>query len=298
MKTNRFERRAIMKPFEYLEPRTVGEATQLLSNYGKKARILAGGIDLIPKMRKDLINAEYIVNIQRIPGLDYVKPQGKQGLRFGAMTRLYSVETSEVIQRHYPILYDAVHQITSVQAKCMGTAVGNLCVATPASDLATALMALGAELRIVGVKGKRTEPIEEFYLNYHRTSLKRGEMVTEVFLPNPAAGMKSAFLNLVRTHADIAKVSVAVAILVQDGICREAKIVIGAVAPTVFRAAKAEALLKGQKINHPIIHKVAEAAAGETRPITDLRSTAEYRKEMANVLVRRALEKALGEARI
>lgn len=287
-----------MKPFEYFEPRTVAEATQLLSNYGKKARILAGGIDLIPKMRKGGIKAEYIVNIQRIPGLEYIKAKGKQGLRFGAMTKLYSMETSEAVQSHYPILYDAIHQITSVQAKHMGTAVGNLCVATPASDVATALIAFGAEVRIAGVKGQRTEPIEKFYLDHHRTSLQRGEMVTEVFLPNPASGMNSAFLNLVRTHADIAKVSVAVALIVRDGICREARIVIGAVAPTVFRAAKAEALLKGQKITHPLISEAAETAAGETRPITDLRSTAEYRKEMAKVLVRRALEKALEKIKI
>jgi carbon-monoxide dehydrogenase medium subunit len=287
-----------MKSFEYFEPKTVAETTQLLSNYGKKARILAGGVDLIPRMRKDVIKAEYIVSIQRISGLDYIKTQGKQGLRFGAMTKLYSVETSEAVQSTYPILYDAIHQITSVQAKHMGTAVGNLCVATPASDVATALIAFGAELRIAGAKGQRKEPIEKFYRDHHRTSLQRDEMVTEVFLPTPPRGMNSAFLNLVRTHADIAKVSVAVAIIVRDGICREARIVIGAVAPTVFRAAKAEALLKGQRITHPIISKAAETAAGETRPVTDLRSTAEYRKEMAKVLVGRALGKALREAKI
>jgi carbon-monoxide dehydrogenase medium subunit len=285
-----------MKPFEYFEPGTVTEATQLLSNYGEKARILAGGIDLIPKLRKGGIKAEYVVNIQRIPGLEYIKAQGKQGLRFGAMTKLHSMETSGAIQSHYPILYDAIHQISSVQAKYMGTVIGNLCVGTPASDVATALFALGAELKIAGVAGERTEPIEKFYLDHHRTSLQQGEMVTEVSLPNPASGMTSAFLNLVRTHADIAKVSVAVTVIVQDGVCREARIVMGAVAPTVFRAAKAEALLKDQKITLPLMSKAAETAAGETRPISDLRSTAEYRKETAKVLVRRALEKALQKA--
>ena len=286
-----------MKPFEYFEPRTVTEATRLLSNYGKKAQILAGGIDLIPRIRKGDIKPEYLVNIQKVTGLDYIKPDGKKGIKFGAMTKLRSLETSKIIQKHYPILYEAIHQITSVQAKTMGTAVGNLCVGTPASDVATALLALGAELRIAGAKGKRTEPFQKFYLDHHRTSLQRGEMVAEVFLPTPSPGMRSAFLNLVRTHADIAKVSVAVAMMVQDGTCREAKIAVGAVAPTVFRAAKAEALLKGQKMTHPVINKAAEIAAGETRPITDLRSTAEYRKEMARVLVRRALEKAVEKAK-
>lgn len=286
-----------MKPFEYFEPKTVKEATQLLSNYGKKARILAGGIDLIPRMRKGDVKPEYLINIQKVTGLEYIKPDGKKGIKFGAMAKLHSLETSKIIQKHYPILYEAIHQITSVQAKTMGTAVGNLCVGTPASDVATALLALGAELRIAGAKGKRTESFQKFYLDHHRTSLKRGEMVTEVFLPNPSPGMGSAFFNLVRTHADIAKVSVAVAMIVQDGICREARIAIGAVAPTVFRAAEAEALLKGQKMSHPVISKAAETAAAETQPITDLRSTAKYRKDMAKVLVRRALEKAVEKAR-
>ncbi len=116
-------------------------------------------------------------------------------------------------------------------------------------------------------------------------------------MPNPASGMRSAFLNLCRTHADVAKVNVAVAMVVRDGICQEARIVIGAVAPTVLRATRAEALLKGQKITLPLIGKVAETAAAETRPITDLRSMAEYRKEMAKVLVRRALEKAVEKAK-
>jgi len=286
-----------MKPFGYFEPRTIGEATKLLSDYGGKARILAGGIDLIPRMRKGEIDAGYVVNIQNIPGLEHIEPNEKGEITFGAMARLRSIEASETIQNKYPILYEAIHQITSVQAKYMGTAVGNLCVATPASDVVTALFALGAQLKIREAKGERTEPIEKFYVDYRVTCLKRGEMVTEVVLPDPPPGTGTAFLNLVRTHADIAKISVAAAVMVQNGICREARIAIGAAAPTVFRAVKAEALLTGQKITAELMNKASETASGETRPITDLRSTGEYRREMAKVLVRRALEKALERAK-
>jgi len=285
-----------MKPFEYFEPRTVGEATEILSNYGEKAQILSGGVDLIPRMQKSDIQAEYVVNIQKISGLEYIEPDEKEGITFGAMSRLRSIEVSKTIQNKYPILYEAIHQITSVQAKYMGTAVGNLCVATPASDVATSLFALGAQLKITGLKGERIEPIEKFYVDYRLTSLKRGEMVTEVVLPNPLPGTGTAFFNLVRTHADIAKISAAAAILVQNGICREVRIAIGAAAPTVFRAVKAETLFTGQKITPEVMNEAAETAAGETKPITDLRSTARYRKEMARVLVRRALEKALERA--
>jgi aerobic carbon-monoxide dehydrogenase medium subunit len=286
-----------MKPFEYFEPRSVGEATGILSDYGEKAQILSGGVDLIPRMQKGDIQAEYVVNIQRIPGLEYIGPDEKQGITFGAMSRLRSIEVFKTIQNKYPILYEAIHQITSVQAKYMGTAVGNLCVATPASDVATSLFALGAQLKITGLRGERIEPIEKFYVDYRLTSLKRGEMVTGVVLPHPPPGTGTAFFNLVRTHADIAKISAAVAVLVQNGICREVRIAIGAAAPTVFRAAKAEKLLTGQKITAEVMNEAAETAAGETNPMTDLRSTAGYRKEMARVLVRRALEKALERAK-
>jgi len=286
-----------MKPFEYFEPRTVGEATEILSDYGEKAQILSGGVDLIPRMQKGDIQAEYVVNIQKIPGLEYIGPDEKQGITFGAMSRLRSIEVFKTIQNKYPILYEAIHQITSVQAKHMGTAVGNLCVATPASDVATSLFALGAQLKITGLKGERIEPIEKFYVDYRLTSLKRGEMVTGVVLPNPPPGTGTAFFNLVRTHADIAKISAAAAIWVQNGLCREVRIAIGAAAPTVFRAVKAEKLLTGQKITPEVMNEAAETAAGETNPMTDLRSTAGYRKEMARVLVRRALEKALERAK-
>jgi carbon-monoxide dehydrogenase medium subunit len=286
-----------LKPFDYFEPTTVKEAIKLLSTHGEKAQVLAGGIDLIPRMRKGAIKADYLINIQNIPELEYIKNGGTKGLKFGAMARLHSLETSKEIQKNYPILYEAIHQITSVQTKYMGTAVGNICVGTPASDVATVLLALDAELTIAGDKGERAEPMPKFYVDYLRTSLKQGELVTGVSLPNPAKSTGTAFLNLVRTHADIAKISVAVAIIVENDVCKDARIALGSVAPTVFRATKAEAVLKGQKVGSQSIAKAAETAAGETKPITDLRSTAEYRKEMARVLVTRALEKALERAR-
>jgi len=285
-----------LKPFDYYEAATVKEAVELLSLHGEKAQVLAGGIDLIPRMREEKIKTDFIVNIQNILELDYIDNSASNGFRFGAMVKLHTLEISKAIQQTYPILYEAIHQIASMQTKYMGTAVGNVCVATPASDVVTALFALNAELMIAGAGGERTEPISKFYIDYGRTSLKLGEIVIGVFLPAPANGTGTAFFNLVRTHADIAKISVAAALLVESDVCTEARIAIGAAAPTVFRATKAEAILKKQKINSEIINKAAETAAEETRPINDLRSTADYRKEMAQVLVRRALEKALERA--
>jgi carbon-monoxide dehydrogenase medium subunit len=150
---------------------------------------------------------------------------------------------------------------------------------------------------IAGPHSPRTEPIEKFYVGYLKTSLRDGEMVTGVYLPSPVAGSGTGFFNLLRTKGDSAKVSVAVAITMKNGICQEAKISLGAVAPTVFRAAKAEAVLKGQKLSADLISKAADAAVEETQPITDVRSTAEYRKATTGVLVARALEKAVQRAK-
>jgi CO/xanthine dehydrogenase FAD-binding subunit len=286
----------VLKPFDYFEPESIKEASQLLSTYGEKARVLAGGIDLIPRMRRGKAEADYLVHIRKIPGMERIEADRSGGLTFGAMASLIAIETFNAVREKYPALYGAIHQISSVQAKYMGTAVGNICVATPASDVATALMALGAELTIAGMDGERKEPIETFYPDYGRTSLRTGELVTAIHLPAPPAGNGAAFMNLVRTHSDIAKISAAVTVSIQAGVCREVRIAVGAAAPTVFRATKAEAVLKGRKPDAAAIHEAAEAAAGETRPITDLRSTAEYRKEMTGVLVRRSLEKALEAA--
>ncbi len=284
----------VLKPFDYFEPATLQEATQLLFKYGDKVQILAGGVDLLPRMRRGAIKADYLVNIQKIPGLDEITVERSGGVRFTAMTTLHALELSGHIRENYPAFYKAIHQITSYQAKCMGTAIGNICVATPASDVATALMALDAELTIAGTGSQRNELIEKFFVDYQCTSLQRGEMVTAVSLPAAKANTGTAFLNLVRTHADIAKVSVAVSVMNNDGVCSNTRIAIGAAAPTVFRARSAESILDNQKANAQLIEKAAEAAAGQTRAITDVRSTAEYRKEVTRILVMRALHQALG----
>lgn len=287
-----------LEPFDYFEPGNIPEASEILSARGEKAWILAGGIDLIPRIRKGTLEADYVINIQKIPGLESIEFIREKGLTFGAMARLYSLEKSRIVQDEFPMLYEAIHQIASTQAKFMGTAVGNLCVGTPASDLAPALLALNAELTIAKADGERKEPLSNFYLDYYRTTLERGELVTDLFLPRPTVGTGTAFMNLVRTHADIAKVSVAASLSVENGVCLESRIAIGAAAPTVFRATRAEALLKDRKINADAISEAAEAAAEQTKPITDLRSTARYRKEMARLLVGRALERAFERAKV
>ena len=272
------------------------EAVSLLHQHGTSAQILAGGIDLLPRMRVGSTRADHVISIQNIPELCYINTDTETGLEFGAMVTLHTLERLAEIRQAYPILHEAIHQITSVQSKCMGTAVGNICVATPASDVATVLMALNAELIILGVNGPRRECIANFYTGYRRTTLDRGEFVIGVSVPMAEGGQGDAFINLVRTHADIAKVTVAVALVIRDGVCINARIALGAVGPLVIRAYAAEEAFVGRKLNDKLISIVAAIAAEHTSPITDFRSTDVYRREMVRVLVDRALKNAIARS--
>jgi len=287
----------VLKPFELFEPRTVEETLRLLSMYGAKAKVMAGGVDLVMKMRLRQLLPEYVVSVQGIPGLDYVEGDGERGLRIGALATLREIELSSVVQREYGVLYEGIKSIHTLQVKIMGTAVGNLCVATPASDVATPLFVLGAKLKIAGTTPEKVVPIEDFYIAVGKTVLEPNEIVTEIVVPSTPAGAGGAFLKLGKTKVDIPKVNVAVMVAVTDNTCREAKIALGSVAPTVIRATKAEEALAGGKLEDKIIARAAEAAAEEAKPITDVRSTAEYRKEIVRVLVKDAIEKAVERAK-
>ena len=161
-----------LRPFELLEPETIKEAVMMLDKYGAQARVLAGGIDLIQKMRRwQIKQPKYLVSILRIPGLNHIRGGNGRGLRIGPMTTLRAVELSPVVKEGWPLLYEAAHQIASVQVKTMGTVIGNLCVATPASDIAPALYVLGAKLVITGSDAKKTVPIEDFFIPVCRNIL-------------------------------------------------------------------------------------------------------------------------------
>lgn len=284
----------VLLPFEYFEPATLKEVVAKVD--GQKARVLAGGVDLVLKMRRRQILPEKVVSLQKVPGLDYVKADGR-GLQFGAMATLRQIERSQAVREKWPLLFEAISRIVSVQAKAMGTAIGNLCVGTPASDVAPALCAMGARLGITGAGGEREIPIEEFFLGVGETALKPHEIVTAVLVPNVPAGSGVAFMKLSKTADDIAKVNAAVMVTLSGGKCLDAKIALGSVAPTPLRAIKAEKALKSQGVNQETIAAAAAAAAEAACPISDIRSTAQYRTEMVRVLVKDALEKAAARAR-
>jgi len=287
-----------MRPYELLEPSTVDEAVKLLKKYQNKARVLAGGLDLVSKMRRWQINPEYLVSIRNIQELNCIKSQNGSGIEIGAMASLRDVELSPEVKNSWPVLHKTIHQIASIQVKTMGTLVGNLCVATPASDIAPVLFVLGAELRIISSSGQRTIPVEKFFIPVCQHILEPHELVTGVFVPEQTDGTGCTFMKLAHTAACIAKINVAVSINKTGNSCQNVKIALGAVAPCVIRATQAEAVLEGSNLDENVIARASNKAAEEATPIGDLRSTAEYRREMAEVLVRRAINQALADTKV
>ena len=298
----------VLLPFEFSEPVTVAEAVSLVD--GDRARALAGGVDLVLKLRLRQIVPERVVSLQKVRGLDHVRVDADAGgkaaaaggraeagaLHIGALATLRQVETAPAVRQRWPLLAEAIGSIVSVQTKAMGTVAGNLCVGTPASDVAPALYALGARMRIAGRDGEREIPIEQFFLDAGKTAVGPHEIVTEIVVPAPAAGSAGAFLKLSMTSEDIAKVNAAVMLTLAGGVCARAAISVGSAAPTPVRAAAAEKALTGRAIGAQAITEAADAAAEAVCPISDVRSTARYRKEMVRVLVRDALEKAAARA--
>jgi len=277
--------------FDYLEAKTIDQAISLLGQYDGRAKIIAGGTDLLLKIRNKAIKPEYVIDIGSIPGLDYIKYDDKQGLAIGALTTIRSLETSRDLQRRYPVLCFAASQLGSVAIRNMGTIGGNLCNAAPSAEMAPALIGLSARAMIVGPGGERVVPLEDFFTGPGITVLGKGELLTEIQVPVPEPNAKGVyFKHSSRGSIDLAIVGVAVVATLDGTTCQDIKILLGAVGPTPIRAWKAEKVLRGKKVDDALIKQSAAAAAEETCCISDVRASAEYRQEMAEVFTRRVLK--------
>ncbi len=293
---NRFNTHIIPVEFEYYEPKTLREALELLAKWGRDAKVLAGGTDLLVQMKIRKVEPKCLINIKRIPGLDFIK-EGDESLRIGAATKLRKIGKSEVVRRRFPALYEAVREMASVQIKNMATIGGNLCNASPAADTAPPLMVYGAKLKLVSLEGERIVPIEEFFTGPGETVLKPGELLAEILIPYQPESTGSSFIKVSRTSMDLAKVNVAVRLTLSGETMSRVRIALGAVAPTPMRAREAERHLEGKPPSESDFKRAGEIAAGEIKPITDLRSTAWYRREVTKVIVADALTRALSRAK-
>jgi len=284
--------------FEYAEPTTIEEAVSILTKYDGRARVIAGGTDLVVQMRQKAVKPERLVDITNIPGLDYIDYDMNQGLRIGALTSIRSLEKSPILREKYPVISQAASQLGSVAVRNQGTLGGNLCNAAPSAETAPALIGILARAKLVGSDGERVIPLEDFFVGPGKTVLKTGELLTEIQVPLLSPNTKGIYLkHAIRGTIDLAIVGVAVIIRLEpdDKLCTDAKIVLGAVAPTPIRAKKAEELMTGKRIDDSLIDGCAKVASGEARPISDVRASTWYRTEMLKVFTRQALKKLTGE---
>lgn len=286
-----------MRFFEYCEPCSLDEAFALLGSGGGRASLMAGGTDLIVQMKEHIRQPDRVINIKKIPGMDEFSYDERHGLRLGALVTTREVETSPVAQRYYASLCRAATDFASIQVRNRATVVGNVCRASPSADTLPPLIADDATLVVHGPRGRRTTTVEAFCIGPGKTTLGADEIVTQIAIPAPAPRTGKVYIKHGRrAQMELATVGVAVSITLEGGRCSSVGIVLAAVAPTPLRARVAEALLRGKTLTSAAIAAAARAASEESRPIADVRASAEYRREMVAVLTRRAIEQAIEEA--
>lgn len=282
--------------FEYLAPKTVEEACSLLQEHRGKAKVMAGGTDLLPKMKQRRIVPQYLIGLRGIPDLDDIVYSEAEGLRIGALATHQYIVDSPVINEKFGLLATACHKVGTPQIRNMGTIGGNICNAGPSQDAITPLLALDAKLKLVGLQGERIIPLEDFLTGPFETVLDEAELLTEVQVPTPPPRSAGCYQWLTKiTTGDETLVGVAALVVLDsgDGVLSDIRIALCSVAPTPIRARRAEEVLRGKRIEGGLVEEAAQVAAAETMP----RSRADYRRKMTTVLVKRAINEVLQKIR-
>lgn len=284
----------VLPQFEYLAPTTLEEASKLLLEHGDRAKAMAGATDLVPPMRDKAFTVDYLVDLKKIPGLSYLEYDEEEGLKIGALTTLREIENSPIVKEKNPALAYSAKVVASTQIRAKGTLVGNICNASPSCDNGPNTLCQNAKILVYGPNGERTIMAEDFFVGVKKTSLQPGEIVTGVVFPPLAENESAAYIkHAVRKAMDLAIIGVAVKIKVEDGICKDARIALGAVATTPIRAPKAEEALIGTALTEEDIVNASVEAMNACNPISDIRASKEYRKDMIRVFTKRAIKQAM-----
>ena len=279
--------------FVHLMPADLKDACALLAQFPGEAKALAGGTDMLVKMKQRRMVPRYLVNLKKIPGLDYVRPEPGGGLAIGPLASIEALRSSLDVRNSYRVLHDAVSRMGTMEIRNCGTLAGNLCNASPAAETVPALLLLGASVRVVSKDSDWSLPVEGFILGPGKTLLESGQLVAEIRLPEPPADSFGAYDKFSLRRMDLAVVGAGVLLTMSGGVCREAKIVLSSVAPAALRARNAEAMLAGKALEDRLIDKAARCAAEEVRPQADLFGTVEQKRNMAAALTARVLRQAL-----
>jgi len=283
--------------FDYQEPTTLKKAFGLMEKHGDDARVIAGGTSLIIMMRQRLLMPKVVISLARIPKLNSITFNAKDGLRIGAGALHRDIEISPVVKKHYPLLHETFRKVAQPRIRNMGTIGGNLAAGDPLTDPGASLIALDAEVTLASSKGRRTLRLDEFFIDYYQTALAPGELLMEIHVPPPVRPGWSHIKFTPRSIEDFATVGVAVTLKAGNGTCEDVRIGLNSVASTIVRARKAEDILRGKPIDDVTLKETGEAASTECDPTDDNRGSAEYKLELVKVLVRRAVLEAYQRTR-
>jgi carbon-monoxide dehydrogenase medium subunit len=288
-----------MTPFEFHAPERLDQAFELLDRYGDEARVIAGGTALVILMRQRLVQPSALISLGRMPGLRGVQVENGS-IRIGALTTQREAEVAPLVREHVPVLADTLRHVATIRIRNVATLGGNLAHADPNQDPPATLIALNAAVELANASGKRVVPLEEFFTDYYETVLERGEIVESIVIPTLPPRTYAVFEKfLPRTADDYATVAVAVTVTLDESgeQCQEVRIVLGSAGPTPIRARQAEAMLREQALADDAIRAVAEQVKSEVDPVSDIRGSAEYKRDMAAVWVRRCLAHVRARAR-
>jgi CO/xanthine dehydrogenase FAD-binding subunit len=280
--------------FEYVRPRTLQEASEFMLAHAGTARLFMGGTDLFIRMRDGFVSPKYVVDVKHCDGLAEIHYDDEQGLTVGAAVNMNRMCVFPAVRERYPLLCEAAHTVASYQLRTRATMAGNVCNASPAADTVPSLLVLEAIVHVFGPHGRRTVPITGFFLGPGKTVLQPGEIVTAIQIPPPPAGYAAKYIKLGRNAiGDLAIVGVAALGFPGQSSGHTFRIGLASVAPTPLRARAAEAILAAGPLNDATIERAAEAAMSESKPISDVRGSREYRLAMVRALTRRAVNHVL-----
>lgn len=278
--------------FEYFAPTSLDEACALLREHEGDAKLLAGGTALVMWLRMGLLSPGYVIDLENVPGLDGIAYDPADGLRIGAGVKHRDLELCPEVREHYPLLRETFYKVAQPRIRLMATVGGNLSHGDPMTDPGASFMALDAEVTLRSSRGERTLSVEDFFVDYYETALEPDEILTSIHVPPPAGSVWSHIKFTPRSEEDFATVGVAATLTGAGGRCEDARIALNSVGPTIFRARAAEDVLRGRDLSPARIEEAGAAAADAADPIEDVRGSSDYKRELAAVFVRRALEQA------
>lgn len=282
-----------MYEVEFLKPKSVVEASQVLADRGDEAKILGGGTAVVLMLTQRLIAPRCLVALQHLPDLHGLRYEPGTGLRLGSLVTHYEMESSPVVRQRVPALAQTFHQVANIRVRHQATTGGVLCEADYASDPPAMLMALRARVKAVSARGERWIDLTSFFRDFYQTALEHDEIVSEILVPEMAAGTGAAYLKFnTRSSEDRPCVGVAAVVERRNGACEDLRVVVGAVAATPQEVPQAEALARGQVVTEDLAREVGRAYAQAIEPISDMRGSAWYRRQVIEVLVRRAILQA------